>query len=607
MKKNMTFHKKKIWVVFVCCILMMSGLIGRLVYLMCFRSDHYYEKAKDLHERERDIKAARGKILDAKGNVLASNRTVCTISVIHSQIKEPEKVIALLTQKLKMDEATVRKRVEKVSSIERVKTNVEKSVGDEIRESNLAGVKVDEDYKRYYPYGSLASKVIGFTGGDNQGIIGLEVKYEDILKGEPGKILTTTDARGVEIDKLGETRQDPEEGKSLILSLDANIQEYAQQAALKVMEEKQAERVSILLMNPQNGEIYACVNVPEFDLNDPFTLNEDLQAKLDMREEQTIEKETEQTAAQMAAKTKSKRKQELLNQMWRNPCMNDTYEPGSTFKIITMSAGLEAGVVTPNDRFYCPGYKLVEDRRIHCAKRIGHGSQNFVEGAQNSCNPVFIEVGLRLGVDRYYKYFRQFGLLDKTGIDLPGEAGTIMHQKKNMGEVELATVSFGQSFQITPVQLATTVSSLIKGGRRITPHFGVAVLNPDGTEGKKLEFPVKEGIVSEETSKKVREILETVVSQGSGKNAKIEGYSIGGKTATSQTLPRSANRYISSFLGFAPAENPQVLGLCIIHNPQGIYYGGTIAAPVIRSIFENILPYLGIEKDISQIETKNPE
>ena len=574
---------------------------------MCFRSDHYYEKAKVLHERERDIKAARGKILDAKGNVLASNRTVCTISVIHSQIKEPEKVIALLTQKLKMDEATVRKRVEKVSSIERVKTNVEKSVGDEIRESNLAGVKVDEDYKRYYPYGSLASKVIGFTGGDNQGIIGLEVKYEDILKGEPGKILTTTDARGVEIDKLGETRQDPEEGKSLILSLDANIQEYAQQAALKVMEEKQAERVSILLMNPQNGEIYACVNVPEFDLNDPFTVNEDLQAKSDMREEQTIEKETEQTAAQMAAKTKSKRKQELLNQMWRNPCMNDTYEPGSTFKIITMSAGLEEGVVTPNDRFYCPGYKLVEDRRIHCAKRIGHGSQNFVEGAQNSCNPVFIEVGLRLGVDRYYKYFRQFGLLDKTGIDLPGEAGTIMHQKKNMGEVELATVSFGQSFQITPVQLATTVSSLINGGRRITPHFGVAVLNPDGTEGKKLEFPVKEGIVSEETSKKVREILETVVSQGSGKNAKIEGYSIGGKTATSQTLPRSANRYISSFLGFAPAENPQVLGLCIIHNPQGIYYGGTIAAPVIRSIFENILPYLGIEKDISQTETETPE
>ena len=590
MKKNMTFHKKKIWVVFICCILLMVGLIGRLVYLMCFRSDYYYEKAKDLHERERDIKAARGKILDAKGKVLASNRTVCTISVIHSQIKEPEKVIAMLTEKLGMDEAAVRKRVEKVSSIERVKTNVEKSVGDSIRESNLAGVKVDEDYKRYYPYGSLASKVIGFTGGDNQGIIGLEVKYEEILKGEPGKILTTTDARGVEIDKLGETREDPVEGKSLLLSLDANIQEFAQQAALKVMEEKQAERVSILLMNPQNGEIYACVNVPEFDLNDPFTLTDALQVQETAASQDSQIQKTDQ-------KTETERKQDLLNQMWRNPCLNDTYEPGSTFKIITMSAGLEAGVVSANDRFYCPGYKLVEDRRIHCAKRTGHGAQNFVEGAQNSCNPVFIEVGLRLGVERYYQYFRQFGLLNKTGIDLPGEAGTIMHQKKNMGVVELATVSFGQSFQITPVQLATTVSSLINGGRRVTPHFGVAVLNSDGTQGEKLEFPVQEGIVSQETSREVRNILETVVSQGSGRNAKIEGYSIGGKTATSQTLPRSANRYISSFLGFAPAENPKVLGLCIIHDPQGIYYGGTIAAPVIRSIFENILPYLGIEKD----------
>ena len=503
MKKNMTFHKKKIWVVFICCILLMVGLIGRLVYLMCFRSDYYYEKAKDLHERERDIKAARGKILDAKGKVLASNRTVCTISVIHSQIKEPEKVIAMLTEKLGMDEAAVRKRVEKVSSIERVKTNVEKSVGDSIRESNLAGVKVDEDYKRYYPYGSLASKVIGFTGGDNQGIIGLEVKYEEILKGEPGKILTTTDARGVEIDKLGETREDPVEGKSLLLSLDANIQEFAQQAALKVMEEKQAERVSILLMNPQNGEIYACVNVPEFDLNDPFTLTDALQVQETAASQDSQIQKTDQ-------KTETERKQDLLNQMWRNPCLNDTYEPGSTFKIITMSAGLEAGVVSANDRFYCPGYKLVEDRRIHCAKRTGHGAQNFVEGAQNSCNPVFIEVGLRLGVERYYQYFRQFGLLNKTGIDLPGEAGTIMHQKKNMGVVELATVSFGQSFQITPVQLATTVSSLINGGRRVTPHFGVAVLNSDGTQGEKLEFPVQEGIVSQETSREVRNILETV-------------------------------------------------------------------------------------------------
>lgn len=596
MKKNRTFHKKKIWVVFLCCILMMAGLIGRLVFLMCFRSDYYYEKAKDLHERERDIKAARGQILDAKGKVLASNRTVCTISVIHSQIKEPEKVIALLTEKLGMEEAAVRKRVEKVSSIERVKTNVEKSVGDAIRECNLAGVKVDEDYKRYYPYGTLASKAIGFTGGDNQGIIGLEVKYEEILKGEPGKILTTTDARGVEIDKLGETRQEPVEGKSLLISLDANIQEFAQQAALKVMEEKQAERVSILLMNPQNGEIYACVNVPEFDLNEPFTLTDEMQRQLKEELQQT------ENSSGSRKKTEEQLKQELLNQMWRNPCLNDTYEPGSTFKIITMSAGLEEGVVSPDDQFYCPGYKIVEDRRIHCAKRIGHGAQNFVQGAQNSCNPVFIEVGLRLGVERYYKYFKQFGLLTKTGIDLPGEAGTIMHQMKNMGEVELATVAFGQSFQITPIQLATTVSSLINGGRRITPHFGVAVLNPDGTEGEKLTYPVQEGIVSEKTSREVREILETVVSQGSGKNAKIEGYSVGGKTATSQTLPRSANRYISSFLGFAPAENSQVLGLCIIHDPQGIYYGGTIAAPVIRSIFENILPYLGIEKSAAVSE-----
>lgn len=591
----MTFHKKKIGVVFACCILLMAGLVGRLVFLMCFRSEHYYEKAKDLHERERDIKAARGEILDAKGKVLASNRTVCTISVIHSQIKEPEKVIALLTEKLGMEEDAVRRRVEKVSSIERVRTNVEKSIGDEIRESDLAGVKVDEDYKRYYPYGSLASKVIGFTGGDNQGIIGLEVKYEEILKGEPGKILTTTDARGVELDELGETRQDPIQGKSLMISLDANIQEYVQQAALKVMEEKQAQRVSILLMNPQNGEIYACVNVPEFDLNDPFTLTEELEKELYAQDQEQTNVD-EESAQESSNKSIAEKKQDLLNQMWRNPCLNDTYEPGSTFKIITMSAGLEEGVVSVNDQFYCPGYKIVEDRRIHCAKRVGHGAQNFVEGAQNSCNPVFIEVGLRLGAEKYYEYFKQFGLLTKTGIDLPGEAGTIMHQLENIGEVELATVAFGQSFQITPIQLATTVSSLINGGRRVTPHFGVAVFEADGTEGEKLTYPVQEGIVSEETSKQVREILESVVSVGSGKNAKIEGYSIGGKTATSQTLPRSANRYISSFIGFAPADDPQVLGLCVIHDPQGTYYGGTIAAPVIRSIFENILPYLGIER-----------
>lgn len=575
MKKNKTFHKKKIWVIFLCCSAMLAGLFGRLIYLMGFRSDYYYEKAEDLHERERDIKAARGEILDAKGKVLAANKTVCTISVIHSQIEEPEKVISLLSEKLGMEEENVRKKVEKVSSIERIRTNVEKETGDAIREAGLKGVKVDEDYKRYYPYGSLASRVLGFTGGDNQGIIGLEVEYEESLSGTPGKILTTTDARGIEIDEIGESRVEPVPGDNLRVSLDVNIQKYAQQAAAKVMEEKQAERVSILLMNPQNGEIYACVNVPEFDLNDPFTLNtgEDVSA-LSQEEEQ-----------------------DLLNQMWRNPCLNDTYEPGSTFKIITMSAGLEEGVVSLDDTFYCPGYKLVDDRRIHCANRRGHGSQTFVEGAENSCNPVFIEVGLRLGVDRYYKYFTQFGLMKKTGVDLPGEAGTIMHKKENMRNVELATVSFGQSFQITPIQLATTVSSLINGGKRITPHFGVSVESADGSYVKKIEYPAETGIVSEETSETVRYILEKVVSEGSGKNAGIEGYSIGGKTATSQTLPRSSNRYISSFLGFAPADDPQVLALCIIHDPQGVYYGGTIAAPVVRSIFENVLPYLGIQRE----------
>ena len=549
---------------------------------MGFRSDYYYEKAQDLHERERDIKAARGRILDANGKILADNRPVCTVSVIHSQIKEPEKVISVLSKELKMKEKDVRRRVEKVSSIERIKTNVEKETGDAIREYGLSGVKVDEDYKRYYPYGSLASKVLGFTGGDNQGIIGLEVKYEDVLKGEPGKILTTTDARGVELKEMGEGREMPVPGNDLQISLDASVQEYVQQAALKVMEEKQAERVSILLMNPQNGEIYACVNVPEFDLNEPFKLN----------------------TGEDTSGLSGEKKQDLLNRMWRNPCLNDTYEPGSTFKIITMSAGLEEGVVSADDHFFCPGYKIVEDRRIRCARRTGHGAETFVQGAQNSCNPVFIEVGLRLGVENYYKYFRQFGLMEKTGVDLPGEAGTIMHKMENMGEVELATVAFGQSFQITPIQLASTVSGLINGGNRVTPHFGVTVRSRDGTKAQKIEYPPEKRIVSQETSETVRRILETVVSEGSGKNAKIEGYSIGGKTATSQTLPRSANRYISSFLGFAPAENPQILGLCIIHNPQGIYYGGTIAAPVIRSIFENVLPYMGIEKTEPQEEEK---
>ena len=565
-------------IVFGICLLLLSILAGRLVYLMIFEAEYYQNLAKDLHERERSIKAARGRILDRNGTVLADNQTVCTISVIHSQIKDPEGVIGMLCEELKLPEETVRKRVEKISSIERIKSNVKKETGDAIRACGYDGVKVDEDFKRYYPYGELASKVLGFTGSDNQGIIGLEVKYDEYMEGIPGTILTLTDARGIELENTKEDRVEPVPGNDLVISLDYNIQMYAQQEAEKVMEAKGADYVSILILNPQNGEIYACANVPEFDLNDPFTLN---------------------TGVDASAMT-DQQKQDALNQMWRNPCLNDTYEPGSTFKIITMAAGLEEGVVSTEDRFFCPGYKVVEDRRIHCAKRTGHGAQNFVEGAQNSCNPVFIEVGLRLGVENYYKYFKQFGLLKKTGIDLPGEAGTIMHNPKNMGEVELATVSFGQSFQITPIQLATTVSAIINGGNRITPHFGISVESADGTKVRTLEYPVETGIVSKETSRTVRTILETVVSEGSGKNAGIEGFSIGGKTATSQTLPRGSGRYISSFLGFAPAEDPKVLALCIIHNPQGMYYGGIIAAPVVRSIFENVLPYLGIAKTVTQ-------
>lgn len=573
MRKNRTYHKKKTVIVFLGCMCMLLGLMGRMVYLMVIRSDYYAKKAEELHERERDIKAARGRILDRNGEVLADNKAVCTISVIHSQVKEPEKVIAMLCKELGLSEETARKRVETVSAIERVKTNVEKDVGDKIRSYGLEGVKVDEDFKREYPYQELASKVLGFTGGDNQGIIGLEVMYEEALRGIDGKILTITDARGVELSELGEQRVEPVPGYDLHVSLDKNIQMYAQQAAWKVMEEKQADAVSILLMNPQTGEIYANANVPEFNLNEPFTLNTD-----------------EDTSGMT-----EKELQDACNQMWRNLTINDTYEPGSTFKIITMAAGLSQGVVHMEDRFSCPGFKIVEDRRIHCHKRTGHGAESFVEGAMNSCNPVFIEVGLRLGVDNYFRYFKQFGLMEKTGIDLQGEASTIMHKQEKVGEVELATISFGQSFQITPIQLATTVSSLINGGKRITPHFGVKVTDREGNLVETFRYPEKEGIVSEEISEQVRYILEKVVSEGSGKNAAIEGRTIGGKTATSQTLPRSAHRYISSFLGFTPAQEPQVLGLCLIHDPQGIYYGGTIAAPVIRDIFDNILPYMGIQ------------
>ena len=573
--RNKTYNKKKMLVVFLSALLMIFFLIARLVYLMIFDAAYYQQKAKTLHEREREIKAARGEIIDRNGKVLATNKAVCTISVIHSQITDPDRVIQVLADELGIEKEMIRKRVEKVSSREKIKTNVEKETGDRIRAYELDGVKVDEDFKRYYPYGNLASKVLGFTGGDNQGIIGLEVKYENYLKGVNGMILTTTDARGIELADTLEDRVEPVSGDTLQVSLDYNIQEYAQQAAEKVMEEKQADAVVILILNPKTGEIYACVNAPEFDLNAPFTLPEGTDAALNDEE-----------------------KQAMLNQMWRNRSINDTYEPGSIFKVFTASAALEEGVVKEEDTFYCPGYKLVEDRRIRCARTTGHGSETFVQGVQNSCNPVFIEVGMRLGTENFYKYFEKFGLMGKTGVDLPGEAATIMHKKENVGQVELATMSFGQSFQVTPMQMATTVCSLVNGGKRITPHFGVAVYDAEsGEKEETISYGKRKRILSKETSEKMRKILETVVSEGGGKKAQIEGYRIGGKTATSQTLPRSANRYIGSFIGFAPVDDPQVAAMAIIYNPQGIYYGGTIAAPVVRDIFDNILPYLGIERE----------
>lgn len=569
MYRNKTFNRKKVMIVFVAVFFIMMFLIGRLVYLMIFCSEYYGNKAENLHERERDIKAARGKLLDANGTVLATNKSVCTISVIHNQMEEPEKVIAMLVKELGISEETARKRVEKVSSIERVKTNVAKETGDAIRAYGLSGVKVDEDYKRYYPYGTLASKVLGFTGADNQGILGLEVKYDEYLQGTNGKILTLTDARGIEIENAGESRLEPVNGYDLCLSLDYNIQMYCEQAAKKVCTKKSADSVSVIVMNPQNGELMAMVNYPEFDLNDPFTLVGDNGEAVSVEE-----------------------KQNLLNKMWRNQCISDTYEPGSTFKIITAAAALEEGVVKLDDAFFCPGYKIVEDRRIRCARTTGHGAETFETGIMNSCNPVFMELGERLGAENFAGYFKQFGLLSKTNIDLPGEAGTIMHKTENIGPVELATISFGQSFQITPIQLVTTVSSIINGGTRVTPHFGVSVQDADGNTVKTFSYETHENICTAETSETMRYLLEKVVSEGTGKNAKIEGFSIGGKTATSQTLPRSDHKYISSFLGFAPADNPQVLVLVVINNPQGIYYGGTIAAPVAKEIFENILPYL---------------
>lgn len=596
MNPNLTKHRKNIAVLALLIAIVMVSLSGRLAYLMIFRSGHYSAMAEDLHQRERTIKAARGRIIDANGVVIADNRTVCTISVIYNQVTDREHVIQVLCSELGLDEELVRKRVEKRSSREIIKTNVDKELGDKIRAYRLDGVKVDEDYKRYYPYDSLASKVLGFTGGDNQGIIGLEVKYEKYLKGMNGKILTMSDAKGVEIENAAEDRIEPIAGNDLHISLDVNIQKYAEQLAYQVLEKKNAKKVSIIVMNPQNGELMAMVNVPEFNLNDPFTLNQNLRS-------QSLQEMAAQTADWPASK-----KQEQLNQMWRNTCINDTYEPGSTFKIITAAAGLESGVVKLTDQFSCPGFRVVEDRKIRCHKVGGHGSETFLQGAMNSCNPVFIDVGQRLGVDGYYKYFTQFGLKGKTGIDLPGEAATIMHKKENMGLVELATVSFGQSFQITPVQLITTAASIVNGGNRVTPHFGVEAVSADQSSVHGFKYPSKGRILSEETSATMRYVLEQVVSEGSGKKAKLEGYKIGGKTATSEKLPRSLKKYISSFIGFAPADNPQVMALITIDEPEGIYYGGTIAAPVIGDLFKNILPYLGIQatEEETAVHVSNP-
>ncbi|MFR5727529.1 MAG: peptidoglycan D,D-transpeptidase FtsI family protein [Clostridium sp.] len=583
MNPNLTKHRKNIAVLGLLIAVAMTGLLGRLGFLMLVRADHYGEMARDLHERERTIKAARGRILDAGGNVIADNRTVCTISVIYNQVTDREEVIRSLCSILELSEEPVRKKVEKRSSREIIKTNVDKETGDKIRALKLDGVKVDEDYKRYYPMGSLASKVLGFTGGDNQGIIGLEVMYEKYLKGKNGVILTLTDARGVELDKAAEDRIEPVAGNDLQISLDVNIQLYAQQLAYQVMEQKNAKKVSVIVMDPRNGELLAMVNAPEFDLNDPFTPDQNLKS-------QSLKEEA-------AARSQTMGLQDRLNAMWRNTCINDTYEPGSTFKIITAAAGLEAGAVTLEDIFSCPGFRVVEDRRIRCHKAGGHGTETFLQGAMNSCNPVFIDVGQRLGVDRYYKYFTQFGLKGKTGIDLPGEAATIMHKKEKMGAVELATVSFGQSFQITPIQLITTAASIVNGGHRVTPHFGVRVIRSDGGAVKELSYPQGKQILSSETSASMRYVLEQGVAEGSGKRAALEGFRIGGKTATSEKLPRSLKKYISSFLGFAPADDPRVMALITIDEPQGIYYGGTIAAPVIGELFKNILPYMGIRPE----------
>lgn len=582
MLRSRIHNRKKLFFFVICAALLLIGLCVRLTYLMVFKSSYYSEKAEAVHQRERVIKAARGEILDRNGVVLASNKTVCTVSVIYNQVKDPEKVIEVLSKELSLTEEEVRKKVEKVSSIEKIKSNVDKSVGDAIRAYDLDGVKVDEDYKRYYPFSTLASKVMGFTGADNQGIIGLEVQYEEYLKGTDGKILTTTDAKGVEIEDVVENRIEPVNGLNLVTSIDVNIQKYCEQAASKVLESKQANYVSIIVMNPKNGEIYAMVNVPEFDLNQPYELN--------------YETETELSDDEYM---------EALNKMWRNQCINDTYEPGSTFKMITSTAALELGVVDENTTFNCPGYKIVDDRRIRCHNTSGHGTETFVQGLMNSCNPVFIEVGQRVGTENLFYYMDKLGILNKTGVDLPGEAGSIMHDIENVKNVELATMSFGQSFQITPLQLLAATSAIINGGDLVTPHFGLRTVDDNGNIINEFEYEVDENVISEETSERMRAMLEKVVSEGGGSKCKIEGYSIGGKTATSEKLPRGNGKYIASFIGFAPADDPEVIAMCIIDEPVGIYYGGTIATPVIKEVFENILPYLGVDYSLEKDYTDN--
>lgn len=569
-----TYHRKKLLVSITCVILALLLISIRLLYVCVFQSSYYLEKAQKLHERERDIKALRGEILDRNGVVLASNKTVCTVSVIHSQITQPQEVIQMLVKELDITEEAARKRVEKVSSIERVKTNVDKETGDRIREYNYSGVKVDEDYKRYYPYSKLCSKVLGFTGSDNQGILGLEAKYDAYLSGTPGQILTLTDAWGVEVKNGNEERDEPEKGSNLYTSIDINIQSYAQQLAQKTLEQKQAKSVSIIVMNPENGEILAMTNEPEYDLNNPYELNSDL----------------------LISSTGTS-KMDLLNNMWRNFCINDTYEPGSIFKMVTATAALETGSVTLNDHFTCGGSAIVADRKIRCHKTTGHGTQTFTQTVMNSCNPAFIEWGRRVGTERFFEYMGKLGLLEKTGIDIAGEASTIIHKQENVGEVELATMSFGQSFQITPLQMLRAASAIINGGNLVTPHFAVkSVSEADGT-AVEFNYEIQSNAIEEKTSLMMKDILRQVVEEGGGKKAYLEGFSIGGKTATSQKLPRGSGKYISSFIGFSPVDNAKVIAMCLIDEPQGIYYGGTIAAPVIRELFENILPYLEIQNN----------